>query len=56
MLFCPSTKKTGKDKMLSNVYGAQCTVQSTANAISNKKTKKQCDQLTVLDFEHLNPY
>lgn len=23
--------------MLSNVYGAQCTVQCTANAISNKK-------------------
>lgn len=29
--------------MLSNVYGAQCTVQCTANAISNKKKQKGCD-------------
>lgn len=36
MLFCPSPIKMGEEQKLSCVYLAQCTVQCTANDISNK--------------------
>lgn len=35
--------------MPSYVYGAECTVECTANAISNKE-KKKCHLLVVIDF------
>lgn len=37
MLFCPSTKNMGEGKMLSNVYGAQCSVQLMLFVIKKEK-------------------
>lgn len=44
--------------MLSNVYDAQCNVQLMLFLIKKKKKKKDCDYLTVFDFEHpiLSPF